>query len=135
MQRPTRWWHRLRHVTLVATLALASAAMLANGVPSSALANSTFNCESRSGGKTCLTVSGPNEYMEEGEGDNYTHPEFELVFWEFNGGSSYTDIWHKIFDAYSAYHCYSSRFDGHLEVAANLEYDNLAGNQKENCLA
>jgi hypothetical protein len=110
------------------------AAMLAGGAASSAWAG-TFNCESRGRGKTCLTVSGPNEGMEEGEGDNYTSPVFELLFWKYNGGSSYTKIYNHIFYSYTGSHCYSSLFTGHLEVASAAEYDNLAGDQIDGCRA
>lgn len=134
MKRLTSYRHRLRHVVLVGALAVAGAAMLVGGAASSAWAG-TFNCESRGDGSTCLIVNGPNEYMEEGEGDNYTYPEFELIFWKYNGGSNYTNIYDNIFYTYTGYHCYSSVFDGHLEVAAPLEYDNLAGDQIDGCRA
>lgn len=121
--------HSLRRAAMIA----AFVAMLVAGTAASSAWAGAFNCESRGKGKTCLTVSGPNENMEEGEGDNYTYPEFELIFWKYNGGSSYSNIYHHIFDSYTGYHCYSSLFDGHLEVASNLEYDNLAGNQFLGC--
>jgi hypothetical protein len=134
MKKLTSYRYRLRHVILVAVLATVGAAMLVGGAASSAWAGA-FNCESRGKGKTCLTLSGPNEDMEEGEGDNYTSPEFELIFWKYNGGSSYSNIYDHIFYSYTGYHCYSSVFDGHLEVASNLAYDNLAGDQIDGCRA
>lgn len=120
----------LRHVALLAALA-AAAAVLMGSTASSARASSSFNCESRSESKKipCFTISGPNESMEEGEGDNYTYPEFTMVFWKYNGGSSYTQIWGKPFSAYTGTHCYSSAFDGHLQVAV-LSQANLAGTQR-----
>lgn len=126
---------RLRHVALLSALAAASAVMFVGSAASSAWANSSFNCESRGQGKTCLNLSGPNETMEEGEGDNYTRARFELSFFKYNGGSNYTEIYSKIFNSYTATHCYSSVFKGHLTVAAELEYSNLAGTQKEGCIA
>lgn len=128
---------RLRHVALVAALAVAGTVMLANGAASSASANTSFNCESRSESKesTCLLISGPNEEMDEGEGDDYTHPEFFLKFWQFNGGSSYSEIWYKPISGYTAYHCYSSKFDGHIQVYTDLSKDNLAGTQRAGCVS
>jgi hypothetical protein len=129
VKRLTNIWRRLRHVALVAVVAAATTASLAGGIASSASA-STFNCESRtSEGKTCYQLNGPNETMEEGEGDDYTYPEFELTFWKWNGGSSYTNIYSHVFFSYTGAHCYSSVFTGHENVAAALKKDNLAGYQ------
>ena len=127
---------RLRNGALVAALAIVGWAILAGGATSTALANSSFNCESRSTeGSTCLLVSGPNETMDEGEGDNYSKPLFELIFYKFNGGSSYTVIFKQIFKTYTAYYCYPSSFDGHIQIASALERDNLAGTQRAGCIA
>jgi hypothetical protein len=120
-----------RHVALLAALAAVGAAMLVGGTASSARAGA-FNCETRSEGKKipCFTISGPNETMEEGEGDNYTYPEFTMVFWKYNGGSSYTEIWGKSFSSYTGTHCYSSAFKGHLQVAV-LSQANIAATQRD----
>jgi hypothetical protein len=67
--------------------------------------------------------------MEEGEGDNYTYPEFGMIFWKYNGGSSYTEIWAKAFSSYTGTHCYSSVFSGHLEVVVASQA-NIAGTQR-----
>jgi hypothetical protein len=124
--------HRLRHAVLVAALAV-TAAVLVGGAASSALAT-TFNCESRGDGKTCNSLSGPNQTMEEGEGNNYTTAEFELIFWKYEGIGEYREIYHNIFYSYVGYKCYSSVFDGHLQVYS-LGSDNLAGNQIDGCRA
>lgn len=135
MKQLTSYRHRLRHVALVVALAVAGAVTVAGGAATSAWANSSFNCESRGQGKTCLNLSGPNETMEEGEGDNYTRALFELSFFKYNGGSNYTEIYKHIFNSYTGYHCYSSVFKGHLTVSSDLEYANLAGTQREGCIA
>jgi hypothetical protein len=132
MKQLTNCRDRLRR-RVVAALAVAVAMLVLGGAASSAWASS-FNCESRGDGSTCRKLSGPNQTMEEGEGDNYTSAEFELVFWQYNGGSSYTEIYHNTFYAYVGYKCYSSLFDGHLEVYAR-ESDNLAGDQIDGCRA
>jgi hypothetical protein len=86
MKQLTNYRDRLRR-RVVAALAVAVAMLVVGGAASSAWASS-FNCESRGDGSTCRKLSGPNQTMEEGEGDNYTSAEFELVFWKYNGGST-----------------------------------------------
>lgn len=132
MNQLTSYRHRPRHVALLAALAAAGAAMLVGGTASSARAIA-FNCEKYSEVKKipCYGISGPNETMEEGEGDNYTSPEFSMIFWKYNGGSNYTEIWNKSFSSYTGAHCYSSAFDGHIEVYDLSSPSNLAGNQRD----
>ncbi len=133
MKRLANCWYGLRHVRLIVALAVLGAAMLAGGAVS-ASASSTFNCETRSSeGSKCLVVSGANESMEEGEGDNYSVAEFELIFWKYNGGSSYTELYSHLFFSYTGIHCYSSLFNGHEEVSGVGHKSNLAGTQVTGC--
>jgi hypothetical protein len=135
MKRLTRCWHALRHVGFVAALVVVGTVMLAGGA-GSASATGPFNCETRSSeGSTCYVVSGANESMEEGEGDDYTRAEFELVFWKYNGGSNYTDLYSHLFYSYTGIHCYSSGFEGHEEVSGVGHKGNLAGYQISGCRA
>jgi hypothetical protein len=135
MKRLTSRWHGLGHVGLVVALAALGAAMLTGGAVS-ASASSTFNCETRtSEGSTCYVVSGANESMEEGEGDDYTRAEFELTFWKYNGGSNYTELYSHLFFSYTGIHCYSSLFNGHEEVSGVGHKGNLAGYQVTGCRA
>lgn len=132
MTQLTSCRHCLRYVALLAALVAAGTALLVGGTASSARA-SAFNCETRSESKKipCYEINGPNESMEEGEGDNYTNPEFGMIFWKFNGGSSYTEIWWKTFSSYTGTHCYSSAFDGHIQVYDEAVPGNLAGTQRD----
>lgn len=132
MRRLSGCRHSIRYVTL----AVAGAVLLMGGVASSAWAKSSFNCEnaSETKAKTCLIINGPNEMFQEGEGNDYTYPEFYLTFYKYNGGSSYTVIYETTAHEYSFAHCYTGEggnFDGHERVAVTaLEYSNLAGTQR-----
>jgi glucose dehydrogenase len=73
---------RLRRLFLVVAL-LSSAAVFAVAAPALATDHS-YSCEG------CATLNGPNDYIDEVGGTDYTYKLVYVIEWQFNGGSSWS---------------------------------------------
>lgn len=116
---------------LIPTLAVSAILLLSSLVPA-ASAESTFNCESYAGKKTCNQINGPNETMDWFEGANYSYAEFFYEVWKYNGGGNYNKEFGYTIFAYTGSRCFTSK-SGHGGVFLQGASGNIAGRQRNHC--